>query len=96
VERQRHSERTPEETKTHIQKKIIGMQIKCRVFSTKQQSLGTLSHAEVSRKSKSFSLLCKIELISSRRTGGKKDNYHTHISSHGPFRSCGFRIGSMD
>ncbi len=42
MERQRHSESTHKETKTHIQKKIIEVEIKCRVFSTKQQSLGTL------------------------------------------------------
>jgi hypothetical protein len=33
-------------------------------------------------KIQKFSLLCKIELISRRRrTRGKKDNYHTHVSS---------------
>ncbi len=60
MERHRHSESTHKETKTDTQKKSTGEQIKCREFSTKQQSLGALSHAEVSRKSKSFLYCAKL------------------------------------
>ncbi len=65
------------------------------VFNKATESRDSLPRRSFPKIQK-FSLLCKIELISSRRTGGKKDNYHTHVSSHGPFRSCGLRIGSMD
>ncbi len=67
VERQRHSESTHKETKTHIQKKNNRSADKMQSVFNKATESGDSLPRRSFPKIQKFSLPCKIELISSRK-----------------------------